>query len=82
MSANIEGLYRNDADHYPKKLPQRARCVICHNKIRWSCKKCKNRSALKKIVLENITRKWPLHQFGYTPLMSLCILRFCFFLVF
>lgn len=40
-SLNIEGLHLDGADHVPEKLPQRVRCVICHDRNRWICKKRK-----------------------------------------
>lgn len=47
-SSNIEGLQLDGADHVPEKLPNRVRCVICHNRSRWSCKKCKKTLCIDK----------------------------------
>lgn len=67
-TSNIEGLQLDGTDHVPEKLPKRVRCVICHNRSRWGCKNARKPCALRNRVLKTTTLKWPLCQFGYTPL--------------
>lgn len=47
-SSNIDGLQLDGADHAPEKLPKRVRCVVCHNRSRWGCKKCKKTLCIEK----------------------------------
>lgn len=36
----VPSLQHDGRGHFPQKLSQQLRCVICHNKARWQCKKC------------------------------------------
>lgn len=51
-SSNVEGLHLDGFDHVPEKLPNRVRCVICHNRCRWGCKKCKKTLCIEKSCFE------------------------------
>ncbi|CAH2243152.1 jg14444 [Pararge aegeria aegeria] len=33
--------------HFPQKQPSQLRCVVCHTKAHWHCKKC-----IKKLCIE------------------------------
>ncbi|XP_013193343.1 piggyBac transposable element-derived protein 3 isoform X2 [Amyelois transitella] len=47
-SSNIDGLQLDGKNHVPEKLVKRVRCVVCHNRSRWGCKKCKKTLCIEK----------------------------------
>ncbi|CAH0406459.1 unnamed protein product [Chilo suppressalis] len=81
-SSNIEGLQlQDDAEHLLEKLSKRMRCVIYHNRSRWGCKKYKKTLCIEKLILPTFVHKWPLCQFGHTPVIpEKCHLNYYFFL--
>ncbi|KAK9700380.1 Transposase IS4 [Popillia japonica] len=39
--------------HFPKKLEKQLRCVMCHARIRWCCKKCEVTLCIERECFEN-----------------------------
>ncbi|CAK1592870.1 unnamed protein product [Parnassius mnemosyne] len=51
-SSLIEGLPQDGSSHYPRKLEKQLRCVICHARVRWECKKCLKTLCVEKSCFE------------------------------
>lgn len=51
-SSSVEGLPKDGIGHYPKKLVNQLRCVICHSRVRWECKKCRKTLCVEKSCFE------------------------------
>lgn len=52
-SSFVEGLSKDGSGHYPKKLEKQLRCVICHSRVRWECKKCLKTLCIEKSCFED-----------------------------
>nr|XP_026496431.1 piggyBac transposable element-derived protein 2-like [Vanessa tameamea] len=52
-SSLVPGLPQDGIGHYPQKLGKPLRCVICHARVRWQCKKCLKTLCVEKQCFEN-----------------------------
>jgi DNA excision repair protein ERCC-6 len=53
-SASIPlGLNHDEHGHFPQKLQKRLRCVCCHKRGIWKCKKCEKTLCIEKNCFEN-----------------------------
>lgn len=52
-SSFVPGLPQDGSGHYPRKLEKQLRCVLCHCRIRWQCKKCQQTLCIEKPCFEN-----------------------------
>ncbi|CAH2084691.1 unnamed protein product [Euphydryas editha] len=51
-SSIVPGMSQDRVGHFPQKLPSQVRCVICHMKARWQCKKCIKTLCIEKGCFE------------------------------
>lgn len=51
-SSLVLGLPQDGIGHYPKKLEKQLRCVLCHARVRWQCKKCLKTLCIEKQCFE------------------------------
>lgn len=52
-SSSVPVTVRHDnMGHFPEKLEKQLRCVVCHSRIRWCCKKCKNTLCIERNCFE------------------------------
>lgn len=47
-----ESVRLDSVGHFPQKLEKPLRCVVCHSRIRWACKKCKNTLCIERNCFE------------------------------
>lgn len=52
-SSSVPGLRQDGIGHYPKKLEKQLRCVLCHARVRWQCKKCLKTLCVEKQCFED-----------------------------
>lgn len=50
--STVEGLSQDGAGHYPAKIQNQLRCVVCHSRVRWQCKKCLKTLCVEKQCFE------------------------------
>lgn len=50
----VEGLPQDRVGHYPAKIEKQLRCVICHARVRWQCKKCYKTLLVEKECFEKL----------------------------
>lgn len=48
----VEGLSQDGVGHFPVKIEKQLRCVICHSRVRWQCKKCLKTLCVEKSCFE------------------------------
>lgn len=48
----VPSLQHDGVNHYPQKLAQQLRCVVCHKKARWQFKKCLKTLCIDKQCFE------------------------------
>lgn len=49
----VEGLPQDGIEHFPAKIEKQLRCVLCHSRVRWQCKKCLKTLCIEKPCFEN-----------------------------
>ncbi|KAH9645008.1 hypothetical protein HF086_003338 [Spodoptera exigua] len=49
----VEGLPQYGVGHYPMNIEKQLRCVLCHSRVCWQCKKCLKRLCVEKACFEN-----------------------------
>lgn len=48
----VEGLPQDGVGHFPAKIEKQLRCVLCHARVRWQCKKCVKTLCIEKTCFE------------------------------
>lgn len=70
QSSVPESVRLDSIGHFPQRIAKPLRCVVCHARIRWSCKKCRNTLCVEKNCFETYHSQWiyilPVYLARYT----------------
>ncbi|CAH2237237.1 jg11207 [Pararge aegeria aegeria] len=50
-SSVVSGMNLDGAGHFTQKQPSQLRCVVCHTKAHWHCKKCNKTTVFLSVCL-------------------------------